>query len=72
MTTPAVAATHRYNDSAWARLVGLLVSGPGVVSFCDGFPGVVACNCGPTVGGNLQPSNLWTPVWTHRDRAVEI
>lgn len=71
-TTPAVAATHRCNDSAWAQLEGLLVSGRDVVSFCDGFPGAVACSCGPTVGGNLQPSNLWTPVWTHRDRAVEI
>jgi len=69
-TAPAVAATRRCNESAWARLAGLPAPRPGVVSFCDGVPGAVACNCGPTAGGSLRPSNLWTPFWTRRDRAV--
>jgi len=71
-TAPAVAATRRCNESAWARRGGLPLQQPDVVSFCDGVPAAVACSCGPTAGGSLRPSNLWTPFWTRRDRAVEI
>jgi len=69
---PAVAVTRRYTDSAWAPLGGLPVLRPGVMSFCAGLPGEVACSCGPIAGGILRPSNFWTSAWIRHDRAVEI